>query len=276
METPGKISDRAALTYLRFRRATYFFGDIGPDLPRGTQARWRRTIDEPQGWQANMVGFIEGPASLLGAVVDIASDWFSRVRADIWVDIDEFTPLFARQDILEQRGFHLSDNWDVMVCTELNDLPRNDAITVQWVELDTDLQLAAWVAEQNEQGVPLALDALPVRRRLARYRDEYRGGHCRFVLAWLDGQAVGTGRVTNERVPVVVGIATLPEGRNRGVATRVTACLSAYALQQHGIGALYVEHASQAADIYSRLGYRPLFRTCAWMRPFVPLCAKHD
>ena len=269
MKPVDTVSDGAALAYMRYRRATYFFGDRGPALPHGTQARWRLTVSEPQGWHANMVGFIQGSGDEIADVIDIARDWFTQHRVDTWVDADEWTPLFMRPDILEQREFQLIDDWDMCICRRLPQPPANSAVQLEWAHQGNDLQLAAWVAEQIDSSTPLALDALPVLRRLARYRTELRDGFCRFALARLDGQVVGSGRVTNERVPVVVGIATLPGARNHGVATATTAFLTAYALQQRGIGALYVDRGSQAARLYGRLGYSALFRTCAWRRPYL-------
>jgi predicted GNAT family acetyltransferase len=86
----------------------------------------------------------------------------------------------------------------------------------------------------------------------------------------VNGRPVGTARLTDEELPVVVGVVTLPEARGRGVATAVTGALAARAVSERGVCALYVERGSQAQRIYRRIGFEPLFRTQAWHRAYRP------
>lgn len=259
------IQDDAAIQALRQRRAHWFFGDIGPVLPAGVQARWRVTPGEPHGWQSNMIGFVQAPPGQLGAVLDLAVTFFTERGADTWVDTDEFSPLWDANELLTERGFSVHDNWLAMICRQLQPSPPT-AVRVRAASSKDDLQVAAWIGEQNEAPYPLTRDSAAVQRRFERYWSELHEWRTEFALAELDGRPVGTARLTDEVLPVVVGVATLLAARGRGAATAITAYLTAHALERRGACALYVERDSAAARIYTRLGYTPLFRTRAWQR----------
>ena len=260
------MDNQAAIAYLRHRRATHFFGDAGPALPAGVSARWRLSPGEPTGWHANMVGFVDGPPASLPEVLRIACGWFDRHGVDCWVDMDERGILFAHQDLLAARGFDLRDDWDAMICREVIAIPRSPAVRVVPVTDDAGLQVAAWLAEQSDSAEPRACQDWAVQRRLCRYRREQQDWNTRFVVAYLDGEPAGTARLTDESLPVIVGVATLTAARGRGVATAVTAALVECALAGHPACALYVERGSQAQRIYRRLGFTSLFRCRTWSR----------
>ncbi|CAA9249552.1 MAG: hypothetical protein AVDCRST_MAG93-1688, partial [uncultured Chloroflexia bacterium] len=243
---------------------TYFFGDDGPPLPHGVRARWRSAPSDPHGWHANMIGAIEGPAEMIGDVLDIAIRWFGHRGADTWVDADEWSAVFRDPELAERRGFVLNDDWDVMACWEHIAPAQTTAASLQDIRTRDEFLVAARIAEHAElHRNPTRED---VERRMERYWREYNDWDSQFVLAWLDGHPVGTARLTDEQVPVLVGVATLPEARGRGVASMMTSVLSARALKSRDVCSLYVERDSQAAGIYRRIGYRPLFRTRAWVR----------
>ena len=105
-------------------------------------------------------------------------------------------------------------------------------------------------------------------QRLERYWREYEDYQSRIVIAAVDGQPAGTTRLTDEELTVIVGVATVTALRGRGVATAITATLAREALAEREACTLYVERHSQAARIYNRLGFVPLFRTRAWLRPY--------
>src|SRR5690348_1053705 len=108
-----------AVAYLRERRATYFLADRGPSLPPGARARWRVTPGDPQGWQANMVGFVEAPEVLLPRVLDTAILWFAGFGADTWLEADEHNLLFRRPELVASHGFVPREDWDAMLCHTL-------------------------------------------------------------------------------------------------------------------------------------------------------------
>lgn len=260
--------DTAAIEYLRHRRATYFFGDSGPPLPSGLAARWRLSTAEPRAWHANMVGFLEAPPARLGELLDIAVEWFGRYRVDVWVDVDEYGPLFREQHLLDRRRFRLGDDWDAMLCHRVIPPARRAQVELRPAEDEAMLLEAAWVAEGADRHEPLLRGDLQVQARFRRFVREYRNWNSRFVVAYLNGEPVGTARLTQEDLPVILGVATVPAARNRGVATTVVAALVQRALAEHTACALYVERGSQAARIYHGLGFIPLFRSRAWVRPW--------
>ncbi len=265
------MDDHVAISYLRNRRATYFFGDAGPSLPTGLAARWRLSPSDPRGWQANMVGFIEGPPDRLGEVLDTAMNWFTPYGVDAWVDVDEYGVLFRHQELIDSRGFRLNDDWDAMLCRGLVRPELSSRIDLRFVQDKADILTAAWITEQTHRREPVTCDDAGVQRRMTRYWREHTDRQSSFVVATLDGQPAGTARVTNEELPVIVGVVTLPTARGRGVATAVTAALALQALAEQGACALYAERGSQAARIYRRLGFVPLFRMRTWVRPYVPI-----
>ncbi len=261
---PPQLSDAAATDLLRLRRTQWFFTDVGPDLPAGTSAAWRVTADDPQGWQANAVGAIAAPPALLGAVLDQAQAFFAAQGADAWVEVQEHEPLWAARHLLGARGWTLHDDWDVLLCRTPPPPPPSPA-TLQRATAARDLRWAAWIAEQNERSEPLSLTDPAVTRRLERYLFESTVWQTVFLVARVAGRPVGCARLTAEELPVIVGVATLPVARGRGVAAALTAALTARALRQRPACALYVERGSQAARIYARLGYQPLFRIQNWV-----------
>jgi GNAT superfamily N-acetyltransferase len=261
---------RAAIAYLRNRRASYFFGAVGPELPVDIQARWRVTPEEPHGWHANMVGFVDCRPARLPVLVEIAIDWFAQHCTDTWVDSDEYGVVFGHRAVLDAYGFRLIDNWDAMICHGRRRLAINSAVKLEYAEGESGLWTAALIAEQIDHGEALGANAAAVSRRADRFRREYDDYGTRFVLATLDGRPVGTARLTNEELPLIVGVSTIPSARGQGVATAVTDFLTREALATRGACALYVERDTQAAQIYRRIGYVPLFRSCAWFRAYEP------
>ncbi len=217
-----------------------------------------------------MVGFVEGPRAQLHTVLDLALQWFSERRADTWVDADQYSALFQHQALIDECGFRLVDDWDVMICREPRPTVRTERVTLQTADDRQDILTAAWIAEQVEHRDPVDHEHPAVRRRMQRYWSEYRERGSRFVLGVVDGRPVGTARLTDEPLPLVIGVATLAEARGRGVATAITRMLTNEAIAARGACGLYVERESQAARIYAGLGYRPLFRTRAWVHRFAP------
>jgi predicted GNAT family acetyltransferase len=215
-----------------------------------------------------MVGFVEGPTPLLPLLLDTAIDWFAGFGADTWLEVDEFDVLWNHRGLLEERGFQLQNDWQAMLCRSVAAVDTSRWITVEYARTQSDLALAARIAEEADRGQLVGTDDAGAQRRSARFWREFSEWGSRFVVAWLDGQPAGTARLTDEELPVVVGVATLPAARGRGVATTITSMLTNVAVTTRGACALYADRGSQAARIYERIGYRPLFHLRAWLRPW--------
>ena len=202
--------DRVAISHLRHRRATYFFGDSGPALPGGMEARWRLSPEDPHGWHANMAGFVEGPVACLPQFLAAAISCFGSYGADSWIDADEFGILFKRESLLAAHGFRLVDDWAAMICRRPPSISTSREVEVRLVESGEEIALAALVAEQTDRGERLDERDSGVQARRARFRKEQVEYGSRIALAFLHGRSVGTARLTDEELPVVVGVATLP------------------------------------------------------------------
>lgn len=93
---------------------------------------------------------------------------------------------------------------------------------------------------------------------IARLREQVAEGQREFVLAYLDGQIAGTGVsvALKNGGAEIVGIATQPVYRRRGVAASVTTFLTRR-LYDRGARLVWLTSAQPAAQrIYERLGYR--------------------
>jgi GNAT superfamily N-acetyltransferase len=184
------------------------------------------------------------------------------------VDADDRSILFQHQHLITDRGFQLSDDLDGMICRRNLVVPFRSDLTIRTVTDEAGLNIAAWISEQNESALPLTRDHIIVQRRLRRYRREYADWNYRFVVAYLNGEPVGTARLTDEELPVIVGVATLPAARRRGVATAITTTLAAKAVRERGACALYVARGSEAQNIYRKVGFEPLYQSRTWYREY--------
>lgn len=89
------------------------------------------------------------------------------------------------------------------------------------------------------------------------------GSRAHLAVATVDGRPVGVGRsVTIDGWTALLGMATLPTHRRRGVATAVVRALTGRAAGEGGAGAwLQVEEDNLGARrLYERLGFRPSHR----------------
>lgn len=114
---------------------------------------------------------------------------------------------------------------------------------------------------------PHPLDALVNQRAADRWR-EYERGWCRYYAAYYDGAQVGGCYVSVwEEIPTIMGVYTLPESRQRGVATAMLLrCIAESIRPDQDVVCLYVEHGNPAERLYRTLGFEPLIdtQTFAW------------
>ncbi|MDR7278098.1 GNAT family N-acetyltransferase [Catenuloplanes atrovinosus] len=123
---------------------------------------------------------------------------------------------------------------------------------------------AAGAAERDAALTPLSAGAEALQRRRAA---EGRAASALAELREPPGAAlsgvVGSGMYQREGdVAEIVGVATLPAARHRGVARAVTAALARHALE-HGAGLVFLSAASaDVAAMYARLGFRRVGTAC--------------
>jgi GNAT superfamily N-acetyltransferase len=109
---------------------------------------------------------------------------------------------------------------------------------------------------------PYPSDALVGQRASDRWRERERGW-CRYYAAYYDGMQVGGCYVSLwEEIPTLMGVYTLPEMRQRGVATALLVRSVAECLRpDRDVVCLYVEHGNPAERLYHALGFEPLINT---------------
>ncbi|HLZ21455.1 MAG TPA: GNAT family N-acetyltransferase [Ktedonobacterales bacterium] len=109
---------------------------------------------------------------------------------------------------------------------------------------------------------PHPLDALVVQRATDRWRERERGW-CRYYAAYYEGAQVGGCYVSLwEEVPTIMGVYTLPEARQRGVATALLARSITESIRpEQNVVCLYVEHGNPAERLYRALGFESLIDT---------------
>ncbi len=101
------------------------------------------------------------------------------------------------------------------------------------------VRLTVFVVEQR---VPEALEL-----------DE-RDPHCLHVLAMIDGQAVGTGRIDLDSGGKIGRVAVIATHRCRGVGSELMSALHRIALRR-GLRTVWCHAQVSAAPFYTRLGY---------------------
>lgn len=93
---------------------------------------------------------------------------------------------------------------------------------------------------------------------------DIRSGARAYALAELPGQGVAAGGIYQRAgdVAEIVGVATLPSARRRGLAAAVTALLARHALDQ-GVDTVFLSAASEdVARVYARQGFTRVATAC--------------
>jgi ribosomal protein S18 acetylase RimI-like enzyme len=110
----------------------------------------------------------------------------------------------------------------------------------------------------------LRAGAAPPAGRLDFLRERVRAGHTVMAAAFAEGMPVAVGsHQPMGGVTEVVGVATLPAFRRRGLAAAVVDALVEQALD-HGVATVFLSAGDAAiARIYERLGFRRLGSACS-------------
>lgn len=167
------------------------------------------------------------------------ADWPGRLGSAGFAETDE-----RIHYVLVPETLQLPGNPDVRVerAVSREDADRFSAIQV--AGFDVPVEHHAW-------------DQDLARRHMAT-------GRHNLYLAWLDGQAVGTGRSIHlaDGVTAMAALATLPEARGRGVGVTVLRQMILDARSEASSVIFWsVNAGSYAAGLYRRLGCVTLFQT---------------
>ena len=196
-----------------------------------------------------------GADALAAALPDVAALFEARERRKRTEHMEVVCPALA--GVVEQAGWTLSERVAVMVCTpeSFAEPPAPDGLVVEPLEPDaTEARIReVWSAQDRAFGEP---DQELTPELVARWRE--RAARELGYAGLLDGEVVGTAIA----LPVVlgvselVGVATVPEHRGKGIAGHLTARAVAAAFEA-GAELAWLSAADEAAGrVYTRAGFR--------------------
>jgi ribosomal protein S18 acetylase RimI-like enzyme len=181
--------------------------------------------------------------------------------------LHEYAPRLRR--LLDALGVPLESENPLLVC-----LPDTWSATPLPLGLEVrrltpespDADLAADINVGNRGFGEAGRDATP--ERVADLRRRLGLGN-EYFLALIEGEPAGVGAYTlvSDGMTELVGIATLPEFRRRGIAAAVTAELARHAFEQ-GAGTVFLTAADDdASRVYQRSGFRRIGTGLAYGGP---------
>ncbi len=168
--------------------------------------------------------------------------------------VEEHMPAFA--DALRQAGFR--ESWRNPIMTTTSDAlihpPAESELSFRSLSFESDPAEIGVCWEVNMRGFGESAEA--TEEAIREFQNRLITG--RAFVARLDDVAVGSGMYTEiwRHVTEMVGIATLPEYRRRGIAAALTAH-AAEAAFASGVDLVFLTTASEeAARVYERIGFQ--------------------
>lgn len=194
----------------------------------------------------------EDRAALLGAYDELASAYHAAgVRAwTVWVDEGDLETEHA----LTERG-HLLDAKPRRMAADISQLTLPATAELTWRETD-DIAAVSAINDAAYGFPPPAFSAALVRRSDPRWRA---------YLAFQGQRAVGCA-LAHESAGGdcgISGVATLPEARGRGIASRLLA-VGLNEAARRGATTTTLQATSKGSPVYVRLGYRDLGPISMW------------
>lgn len=140
--------------------------------------------------------------------------------------------------------------------------PFNPRVTVLPIATWHEMWRYEHISRQCFYDDPRPSDALVGQRASERWREQEHGW-CRYFQAYLDGTLAGGCYVSlYEDVPTIMGVCTLPQARQQGVATALLArTVESVMSPTNDTTCLFVEVGNPAENLYRSLGFVPLLRT---------------
>lgn len=175
--------------------------------------------------------------------------------------VEECHPQLAKR--LEQAGFERESRAPLMACTDATWRPAPEVPGLELAMLGPASewpQLRAHLLVQQEAFGVKDAPALPETAHADHWPTL---GYSAAILARLHGESVGAAGLTPPVLGLaeVVGVATVPAHRRKGIAAAVVGALARAALQA-GVEAVYLNPGDERTHgVYARAGFRP----CATM-----------
>ncbi len=196
---------------------------------------------------------------------DLAAFYHSRGRAPRFEFLEAYAP--GLSTALENRGYRLEMRSYLMTCTSpelISPLPIPGVSVRPLTDASPLAEFQALMTAQSrsfgsvDAPTASAADAENFRRRFAAST---------FFVAEMDGEIISGGAYTPaaDGVTEVVGIATLPGYRGRGIAGLLTSQITRHAFAT-GVDLAFLTAGDKAAGrVYSRVGFQPGGYGCAWI-----------
>lgn len=230
------------------------FPDIGPSLGPGCSARFRQ-----EGLRLR-IGFANIPkASATTAVASAQSAARTRGQEVYWVTIDARPGEEYIAPALESAGFTLAESLLLMAHEGPIEAPLNPAVQVSLIASWQAMYDYEYGSQQTFFGETQPSSVMVMQRARDRWREQEHGW-CRYYKAILDAAMVGGCYISLfEDVPTIMGVYTLPQARNHGVATALLARTIEDVVRQGRIHTcLFVRCGNPAENLYRHLGFEPL------------------
>ena len=194
---------------------------------------------------------------------DLASFYRSRGCVPRFEFLETYAPSLV--SVLLARGYRLEMRSYLMTCTPTDGLRPSSIPGGRVRALSAASPLSDFQAMMTVQSRSFGAADAPETTTEQAEQFRRRFAASTFFVAELDGQIVSAGGFTPPATGAaeVVGIATLPAYRGRGMAGLLTSEIAASAFSQ-GVDLLFLTAGDEAAGrVYGRVGFRPAGFGCA-------------
>lgn len=162
-------------------------------------------------------------------------------------------------EALPRAGFALNEALLLMAHEGYIQAPLNAQVTTQPVGVWDEMWQYEYGSRRSFFDEAHPQDVVVRQRARDRWREQEQGW-CRYYIATLEGHPVGGAYVTLfEEIPTIMGVYTVEEARQRGVATALLARTIGEIIRPgRDICCLFVKHGNPAEQLYRQLGFVPL------------------
>ena len=223
--------------------------------------------DEPAPWASYAIP--DRPVGGdVGSALEKMVDWYStNERMPRLEFVEAFAPDLAR--ILESVGFVQEARTQLMVARPESLIAANSVRALTIVELGRypALSLVQQAISVLERGFGGPDDLYVTSSRARAFWTRF--GSSRFFLACMEGQAVSVGSLTPpwNGVSEIAGIATLEKYRRRGIASALTAHISAAGFGQGQELLFLTAGDARSGRVYEQVGYESIGHGLAYYLP---------
>ena len=205
--------------------------------------------------------------NLQPALARLKAEFATHGRQPRFEFIEAFAPQLAGE--LQQAGFVEEGRQHLMVCTPESYTPAPALADLRVIPLNADSPLADGQGFLMTQRLGFDPEhAQPPTEDEARAFLQEARGLVSFLGRW-QGEAASAATYTqpHDGVTEIVGVATIPALRRRGIATALTSVAVAAAFAQGADVACLTAGDASAGRVYERIGFRPYATMLAYNTP---------